>query len=391
MSRTKVFTAIKLAQSTDSSILCRCKVPAKLLQVKKEGPNHGKYFYTCGNQKTPCKFFLWKEAEPEKQGIKRKAEADSSAATSATGVSINDLRKTLFVFTDGSCIGNHAVATTQNPAGWGFVVVQLKEETLQQMEEELIANGRPLLVGISTTDFFSRYFTATHCTKVSELHGPVIIENNEHYSLETVVTYPRLENPNVLKSFSFGANVASNNTGELCAIGEAILWLKEYFADKIYPKYFFILYDSEYAAKSVMRVFNGKKNMELIQNIRSVYDDVNILMKRHQRTYPSSQPPQLSPPFSSYPPGISFLHIKAHADHYWNDFADRLAKKGSRGMICNEGRYAKLFNAEGSIITTEKELEESHKKDEVKERRKFIPKIPEIITIQDDRGEVICL
>lgn len=37
--------------------LCRCKKEMKLLQVKKNGPNQGKYFYTCDQK--GCNSFHW--------------------------------------------------------------------------------------------------------------------------------------------------------------------------------------------------------------------------------------------------------------------------------------------------------------------------------------------
>jgi hypothetical protein len=39
------------------TILCTCNKEAKLLTVKKEGPNNGKKFYKCA--KDGCKFFKW--------------------------------------------------------------------------------------------------------------------------------------------------------------------------------------------------------------------------------------------------------------------------------------------------------------------------------------------
>ncbi|KAK3610741.1 hypothetical protein CHS0354_028138 [Potamilus streckersoni] len=50
---------------------CHCQTPSKMVQVKKEGPNKGKYFYSCSasrNQK--CKFFQW--VDQDKVGGKSK-------------------------------------------------------------------------------------------------------------------------------------------------------------------------------------------------------------------------------------------------------------------------------------------------------------------------------
>lgn len=41
---------------------CNPRLPAPIFQVKKEGPNHGRYFYTCQLDKgRACGFFLWKD------------------------------------------------------------------------------------------------------------------------------------------------------------------------------------------------------------------------------------------------------------------------------------------------------------------------------------------
>lgn len=45
---------------------CKPRKPAPYLQVKKEGPNKGKYFYTCESRK--CGFFLWEhDAQPRER------------------------------------------------------------------------------------------------------------------------------------------------------------------------------------------------------------------------------------------------------------------------------------------------------------------------------------
>nr|CAG4715593.1 unnamed protein product [Naegleria fowleri] len=58
----------KITQTSSNSFtpkpnnpLCHCKVQSKLVIVKKEGPNKGKPFYTCGkqNKAEQCKFFAW--------------------------------------------------------------------------------------------------------------------------------------------------------------------------------------------------------------------------------------------------------------------------------------------------------------------------------------------
>ncbi|CAI7591984.1 unnamed protein product [Penicillium pancosmium] len=50
---------------------CQERAPAIKLQVKKEGRNHGRYFYTCQKPRAQqCGFFLWKdEAEPREEAV----------------------------------------------------------------------------------------------------------------------------------------------------------------------------------------------------------------------------------------------------------------------------------------------------------------------------------
>eukprot|EP00969_Alexandrium_andersonii_P082997 3661220-Alexandrium_andersonii.AAC.1 len=82
----------------------------------------------------------------------------------------------LLLYTDGSCLGNRRVATHNQPAGWGVAVVA---EGTTRAGEHLLA----------------------------ELFGPVILDQKSDFYL--------------------GAEVASNNTGELCGICEALLWLRD--------------------------------------------------------------------------------------------------------------------------------------------------------------------
>ncbi|KAG2387469.1 hypothetical protein C9374_001801 [Naegleria lovaniensis] len=58
----------KITQTSSTSFtpktnnpLCHCKLQSKLAIVKKDGPNKGKPFYTCGkpNKSEQCKFFAW--------------------------------------------------------------------------------------------------------------------------------------------------------------------------------------------------------------------------------------------------------------------------------------------------------------------------------------------
>ena len=114
-------------------------------------------------------------------------------------------------------------------------------------------------------------------------------------------------------------NLGSNNTGELSAIGEALLWLEEYNDPAVYPVAV-IHYDSEYAAKTVTGVFDGPKNRPLYKKIREIL---------HRLTVAESASPMR----------IVFEHVKGHSNDPWNDRADELANRGSSGLTCSAGRY----------------------------------------------------
>ncbi|KAL0489097.1 hypothetical protein AKO1_009042 [Acrasis kona] len=44
-----------------TTIVCECNVPAKMLKVLKESENKGRHFYVCAKAKEGCKFFQWAE------------------------------------------------------------------------------------------------------------------------------------------------------------------------------------------------------------------------------------------------------------------------------------------------------------------------------------------
>lgn len=77
----------------------------------------------------------------------------------------------------------------------------------------------------------------------------------------------------------------------------------------------YIRYDSEYAAKSVLGIFNGKKNVEMIEKIRSIYRQVKSVIN------------------------VSFLHVKGHSGHIYNDRVDKLANRGATMTSGMGGRY----------------------------------------------------
>ncbi|KAF1348479.1 hypothetical protein BDV97DRAFT_353686 [Delphinella strobiligena] len=69
----------------DGIWLCNCtpRLPAEHFKVKKEGPNKGRYFYTCQNSEgRRCDFFLWDEdAKPREEAAVLSGKRDEPRAT----------------------------------------------------------------------------------------------------------------------------------------------------------------------------------------------------------------------------------------------------------------------------------------------------------------------
>lgn len=160
----------------------------------------------------------------------------------------------LALFTDGACQGNANVATTMNPAGWGAVVV-------------VGCRGDPPIGGEAAV----------------ELWGPVQLDQSAADFL--------------------GAEVCSNNTGELSAICHALQWLSA--QDSKQPAV--ICYDSKYAANQAQGLNQAHKNKALSGKSRSL-----LKLARQGRA-------------------VRFLHVKGHSGNQWNDVADRLANVGATG------------------------------------------------------------
>ncbi len=160
-------------------------------------------------------------------------------------------------YTDGACQGNKAVALTNPPAGWGFVLCGVSTS----------ANGRE------------------QCTPVASRYGAVVTKAGHAEFL--------------------GADCPSNNTGELSAIGHALL-LASAPDSPLRPGAGLILrYDSEYAAKSVQGIFNGAINVALISRCREL-----LAAARKERA-------------------VTFEKVKGHSGDAMNDEADRLANLGA--------------------------------------------------------------
>ena len=171
---------------------------------------------------------------------------------------------TLCAYADGS------KRTSLATAGWGVAIVQRDTST----ERDHVDLG----------------------TLVTELFGPVITSKKSNLFL--------------------GASAQTNNTGELTAIGETLLWFTHHRPHPQCPR-LAILTDSDYCFK----LFTGKSHSTsaLVKNCLSLLS----LCKESA-------------------PGISvhFIKVASHTGVHWNDRADQLANSGATGRSSNLGRHA---------------------------------------------------
>ena len=169
----------------------------------------------------------------------------------ATGES-EQKRLTTVVYTDGSCLANANVGAGQSDAGWAFVALE---------------NG----------------------TVVAERSGRVVVDS---------------------EGAAFrGAEHGSNNTGELTAVIEAILWAR----NRTHPTDELVVrYDSQYAANMTDGSWTPTRNFALVASARSVHASALRVMD------------------------ISFEHVRAHSGDDMNERADRLARSAVTPAVLPE-------------------------------------------------------
>ena len=171
------------------------------------------------------------------------------------------------IFTDGSCSLNRCVDRANPRAGWGFVVT-----------EALKGDGR------------------SKGTRGVEASGVVVCNSGSDLFM--------------------GAAHGSNNSAELTAIGEALLWSCDQPEDET-PPHLEIYADSTYAIKAA----TGKSKAHAHP----------ILAKTVQEYLATAEAKFRS---------VSIGKVRAHAGKMWNDRADKLAKEGDKGIIRGVGRWA---------------------------------------------------
>ena len=226
---------------------------------------------------------------------KPKAWAKTTARRTGTANTADPSRSNaaheLIMYTDGACKGNSNVVANKCPAGFGTLILSRSLET------------------------------------VAEIFAPVELDSKSPYYM--------------------GAEVKSNNTAELTAIGEALIYVRDYAQNFICNcsgscsctrHSVSVRYDSEYAALSVKGVYNGVKNKKLYENIRGIYKSV-----RDGGTYAGGE-------FAGQrrqPVDIVFEKVKGHSGDTGNDRADHLANEGAAGRTCDAGRYEQSVGQSG--------------------------------------------
>ena len=147
--------------------------------------------------------------EPKWNKDKTRNETDPNTQT----YDIEEIR----LYTDGSCPENSKVNTQNSPAGWGIAIYKTEEDN-------------------------------THRKLTTGLFGPVETKHRAPHFL--------------------GAELGSNNTGELSAICEGLKWLLEQEGSQK-PAAFY--YDSKYAAKITTGEYNAETNKYLAAKARALF------------------------------------------------------------------------------------------------------------------------
>ena len=159
----------------------------------------------------------------------------------------------LHIYVDGSCEENRNV-TESTPAGGGFCVVD---------GDSGIGRGGGDVI--------------------AERSGPVVTNPSENDYL--------------------GAEVGSNNTAELTAIGHAARWILSQPGEGVVV----IRGDSQYALYIASGAWRAKANQDLAESVKALWMEVDSVR------------------------GLRGEHVRAHRGHRWNERADHLAFRAMQG------------------------------------------------------------
>ena len=159
----------------------------------------------------------------------------------------------LHIYVDGSCEENRNV-TESTPAGWGFCVVD---------GDSGIGRGGGDVI--------------------AERSGPVVTNPSENDYL--------------------GAEVGSNNTAELTAIGHAARWILSQPGEGVVV----IRGDSQYALNIASGAWRAKANQDLAESVKALWMEADSVR------------------------GLRGEHVRAHRGHRWNERADHLAFRAMQG------------------------------------------------------------
>ena len=157
------------------------------------------------------------------------------------------------IYVDGSCLENMNVSKN-TLAAWGMVVVK---------GDSQLGKGK----------------------------GEIIFENSG-----LVITNPDSDE-------YFGAEVGSNNTGELSAIAHALRWLLINDGESVVE----ICTDSTYAGNVASSSWKAKANKKLAKSVQDLWEEVSLKQK------------------------LTWRHVRAHRGHKWNERADHLAIRAVQG------------------------------------------------------------
>ena len=157
----------------------------------------------------------------------------------------------IHLYVDGSCLGNQNV-DSQTPAGWGLVIIT---------GDTGLGKGTGKLI--------------------EEKSGKVITDAGDDSFL--------------------GAEIGSNNTGELSGFAHALRWILSRDSDGGY----IIRTDSNYAGNITDGTWKAKANLALVSRVRALWEEVQSTSE------------------------VEWNHVRAHRGHRWNERADHLAARAA--------------------------------------------------------------